>query len=44
MRDLSWLLSNIADFGGKGRLRVLFHARHDEWLEEQAMSTYRRLS
>ena len=31
----------FTDFDEEGRLRVLFHAEHDAWLEEQAMSYYK---
>ena len=31
----------FTDFDEEGRLRVFFHAEHDRWLEEQAMSYYR---
>ena len=30
----------FTDFDEEGRLRVLFHSEHDDWLEEQAMSYY----
>ena len=30
----------FTDFDEEGRLRVFFHAEHDRWLEEQAMSYY----
>ena len=30
----------FTDFDEEGRLRVFFHAEHDQWLEEQAMSYY----
>ena len=31
----------FTDFDEEGRLQVLFHSEHDDWLEEQAMSYYR---
>ena len=31
----------FTDFDEKGRLRVFFHAEHDAWLQEQAMSYYK---
>ena len=31
-------------FDEEGRLRVAFHAKHDEWLREQAMTYYRRFA
>ena len=31
----------FTDFDEEGKLRVLFNAEHDRWLEEQAMSYYR---
>ena len=34
----------FTDFDEEGKLRVLFHAQHDEWLEEQALSLYQRHS
>ena len=30
----------FTDFDEEGRLQVLFHSEHDDWLEEQAMSYY----
>ena len=34
----------FTDFDTEGRLRVLFHADHDGWLEGQAMSYYKERS
>ncbi len=31
-------------FSEEGRLQVAFHAKHDDWLEEQAMTSYRRFA
>ena len=32
----------FTDFDEEGRLRVYFHAQHDEWLKAQALSLYQR--
>ena len=34
----------FTDFDEEGRLQVLFHAQHDDWLEEQALSLYQHHS
>ena len=32
----------FTSFDDEGRLQVFFHAEHDKWLEEQAMSYYQQ--
>ena len=32
----------FTDFDEQGRMRILFHAQHDEWLKGEALSYYRR--
>ena len=32
----------FTQFDDEGRLRVLFHAEHDDWLREQAIAYYER--
>ena len=32
----------FTDFDEEGRLRVFFHAQHDDWLKEQSLSLYQR--